>query len=151
MKTCHHTSIVSHKPRIGQCYTQEEINPSPLLEGRAQEKQPIFGIYLIIMQPLLAQPHHWLPRFCHQKKFPLYSVYLKPLVSDFLHEFYKQNTQINVIVDTNIIFYLLFILGNARTVMNSNASRFSQLISLDFDNSGMIASVSIQVKYIPII
>ena len=76
---------MSHKQRIGQCYTQEEINPSPLLEGRAQEKQPIFGIYLIIMQPLQAQPRLWLPRFCHLKKFQRSSVYLKPLVSDFFH------------------------------------------------------------------
>ena len=42
------------------------------------------------------------------------------------------------------IFCLLEAFGNARTVMNSNASRFSQLVSLDFDNSGIIASVSIQ-------
>ena len=42
----------------------------------------------------------------------------------------------------------LSITGNSRTVMNSNASRFSQLASLDFDNSGIIVSVSIQVKFL---
>ena len=42
------------------------------------------------------------------------------------------------------IFCLLEAFGNARTVMNSNASRFSQLVSLDFDNSGVIVSVSVQ-------
>ena len=42
------------------------------------------------------------------------------------------------------MFCLLEAFGNARTVMNSNASRFSQLVSLDFDNSGVIVSVSVQ-------
>ncbi|XP_049839804.1 unconventional myosin-XVIIIa isoform X2 [Schistocerca gregaria] len=35
--------------------------------------------------------------------------------------------------------------GNARTVMNANATRFTQIFSLDFDQSGQIASASIQV------
>ena len=44
-------------------------------------------------------------------------------------------------------YHTYYNVGNARTVMNSNATRFSQLISLDFDTSGLIASVSIQVFY----
>lgn len=34
--------------------------------------------------------------------------------------------------------------GNCRTVMNTNATRFSQIFSLDFDQTGAIASGSIQ-------
>ncbi|KAL1502507.1 hypothetical protein ABEB36_007641 [Hypothenemus hampei] len=35
--------------------------------------------------------------------------------------------------------------GNCRTVMNTNASRFTQIFSLDFDQSGAICSASIQI------
>ncbi|CAH1380073.1 unnamed protein product [Tenebrio molitor] len=35
--------------------------------------------------------------------------------------------------------------GNCRTVMNTNATRFTQIFSLDFDQSGVIASASIQI------
>ncbi|XP_074037222.1 myosin heavy chain-like isoform X2 [Leptinotarsa decemlineata] len=35
--------------------------------------------------------------------------------------------------------------GNCKTVMNSNATRFTQIFSLDFDQSGAIASASLQV------
>lgn len=35
--------------------------------------------------------------------------------------------------------------GNCRTSMNTNATRFTQIFSLDFDQSGVIASASIQV------
>lgn len=35
--------------------------------------------------------------------------------------------------------------GNCRTVMNVNATRFTQIFSLDFDQSGVISSASIQV------
>ena len=35
--------------------------------------------------------------------------------------------------------------GNTRTVMNANATRFSQVFSVDFDHSGVICSASVQV------
>ncbi|XP_066148731.1 unconventional myosin-XVIIIa isoform X2 [Euwallacea fornicatus] len=35
--------------------------------------------------------------------------------------------------------------GNCKTVMNSNATRFTQIFSLDFDQSGAISSASIQI------
>ncbi|CAH1113986.1 unnamed protein product [Psylliodes chrysocephalus] len=35
--------------------------------------------------------------------------------------------------------------GNCKTIMNTNATRFTQIFSLDFDQSGVIASASIQV------
>ncbi|KAK3084703.1 hypothetical protein FSP39_017720 [Pinctada imbricata] len=40
---------------------------------------------------------------------------------------------------------LLEAFGNSRTILNTNASRFSQLTTLDFDHSGQITSASIQV------
>ena len=36
--------------------------------------------------------------------------------------------------------------GNTRTVMNANATRFSQVFSVDFDHSGVICSASVQVN-----
>lgn len=38
--------------------------------------------------------------------------------------------------------------GNSRTCLNTNATRFVQFFSLDFDHAGMIASASIQVLMI---
>lgn len=35
--------------------------------------------------------------------------------------------------------------GNTKTCLNSNATRFTQILSLDFDHSGQIASASVQV------
>lgn len=35
--------------------------------------------------------------------------------------------------------------GNCKTVMNGNATRFTQVFSLDFDQSGVVASASIQI------
>ncbi|GLV36928.1 Myosin heavy chain-like [Carabus blaptoides fortunei] len=35
--------------------------------------------------------------------------------------------------------------GNCKTQMNSNATRFTQIFSLDFDQSGVVASASIQI------
>ncbi|XP_063697134.1 unconventional myosin-XVIIIa isoform X2 [Culicoides brevitarsis] len=35
--------------------------------------------------------------------------------------------------------------GNTKTCMNSNATRFTQILSLDFDHTGQIASASVQV------
>jgi len=40
---------------------------------------------------------------------------------------------------------LLEAFGNTRTIMNANATRFSQIFSIDFDHSGVIASASVQV------
>ncbi|XP_050299699.1 unconventional myosin-XVIIIa isoform X2 [Anthonomus grandis grandis] len=40
---------------------------------------------------------------------------------------------------------LLESFGNCKTVMNTNATRFTQIFSVDFDQSGAIASASIQV------
>lgn len=45
----------------------------------------------------------------------------------------------------NALFTILEAFGNSRTHMNSNATRFTQLFSLDFDQSGQIASASLQV------
>lgn len=35
--------------------------------------------------------------------------------------------------------------GNCKTVMNANATRFTQIFSLDFDQAGVVASASIQI------
>lgn len=43
------------------------------------------------------------------------------------------------------IWTVLESFGNCKTVMNSNATRFTQIFSLDFDQSGVIASASIQI------
>ncbi|XP_069699015.1 unconventional myosin-XVIIIa isoform X4 [Periplaneta americana] len=45
----------------------------------------------------------------------------------------------------NAISTVLEAFGNSRTVLNTNATRFTQIFSLDFDQSGQIASASIQV------
>ena len=43
------------------------------------------------------------------------------------------------------IFLLLEAFGNCRTSLNTNATRFTNIFSLDFDQSGQIASGSVQV------
>ncbi|XP_076684276.1 unconventional myosin-XVIIIa isoform X3 [Andrena cerasifolii] len=45
----------------------------------------------------------------------------------------------------NALFTVMEAFGNSRTHMNSNATRFTQIFSLDFDQSGQIASASLQV------
>jgi myosin XVIII len=45
----------------------------------------------------------------------------------------------------NAINTILEAFGNTKTVMNSNATRFTQIFSLDFDHSGQIASASVQI------
>lgn len=45
----------------------------------------------------------------------------------------------------NAINTILEGFGNTKTVMNSNATRFTQIFSLDFDHSGQIASASVQI------
>ncbi|NXK86494.1 MY18A protein, partial [Formicarius rufipectus] len=42
------------------------------------------------------------------------------------------------------LYTILEAFGNSSTGMNSNATRFSQIISLDFDQAGQVASASIQ-------
>ncbi|XP_053095885.1 unconventional myosin-XVIIIa isoform X11 [Pangasianodon hypophthalmus] len=42
------------------------------------------------------------------------------------------------------VYTILEAFGNCTTSMNSNASRFSQIVSLDFDQTGQVASASIQ-------
>ncbi|KAL4647202.1 unconventional myosin-XVIIIa isoform X8 [Arapaima gigas] len=42
------------------------------------------------------------------------------------------------------VYTILEAFGNTATSMNANASRFSQIVSLDFDQSGQVASASIQ-------
>ncbi|XP_047676236.1 unconventional myosin-XVIIIa isoform X5 [Tachysurus fulvidraco] len=42
------------------------------------------------------------------------------------------------------VYTILEAFGNCATSMNSNASRFSQIVSLDFDQAGQVASASIQ-------
>ena len=54
--------------------------------------------------------------------------------------------QILTIEKINALFTVLEAFGNSRTHMNSNATRFTQLFSLDFDQSGQIASASLQVN-----
>lgn len=44
------------------------------------------------------------------------------------------------------LYTLLEAFGNSPTVMNSSATRFSQILSLDFDQAGQVASASIQVR-----
>lgn len=46
----------------------------------------------------------------------------------------------------NAINKILESFGNTKTLLNSNASRFTQIMSLDFDHSGVVASASIQVS-----
>lgn len=43
------------------------------------------------------------------------------------------------------LFTILENFGNCKTVMNTNATRFTQIFSLDFDQSGLISSASLQV------
>lgn len=43
------------------------------------------------------------------------------------------------------VYTILEAFGNSSTSMNSNASRFSHVVSLDFDQAGQVASASIQV------
>jgi myosin-18 len=43
------------------------------------------------------------------------------------------------------VYTILEAFGNSSTSMNTNASRFSHIISLDFDQAGQVASASIQV------
>ena len=45
----------------------------------------------------------------------------------------------------NAIHTLLESFGNSRTVMNANATRFTQIFSVDCDHSGLIVSASVQV------
>nr|XP_054392554.1 unconventional myosin-XVIIIa isoform X5 [Pongo abelii] len=42
------------------------------------------------------------------------------------------------------LYTLLEAFGNSPTIMNGNATRFSQILSLDFDQAGQVASASIQ-------
>ncbi|XP_056613683.1 unconventional myosin-XVIIIa isoform X5 [Triplophysa dalaica] len=42
------------------------------------------------------------------------------------------------------VYTILEAFGNSATSMNTNASRFSQIVSLDFDQTGQVASASIQ-------
>lgn len=41
---------------------------------------------------------------------------------------------------------LLEAFGNSPTIMNGSATRFSQILSLDFDQAGQVASASVQVR-----
>lgn len=43
------------------------------------------------------------------------------------------------------VYTILEAFGNCSTSMNGNASRFSHIVSLDFDQAGQVASASIQV------
>lgn len=47
---------------------------------------------------------------------------------------------------TAAMFLLLEAFGNSRTIMNANATRFTKLISLEFDIGGQIVSASVQVR-----
>ncbi len=43
------------------------------------------------------------------------------------------------------VYTVLEAFGTAVTAMNVNASRFSHIVSLDFDQAGQVASASVQV------
>lgn len=43
------------------------------------------------------------------------------------------------------IHTLMEAFGNAKTAMNTNATRFTQIFSLDFDHAGLVANASVQV------
>lgn len=45
----------------------------------------------------------------------------------------------------NAIWTIQHAFGNCKTQMNSNSTRFTQIFSLDFDQSGVIASASVQI------
>lgn len=47
----------------------------------------------------------------------------------------------------NAISMVLEAFGNSRTMLNTNATRFTQIFSLDYDQSGQIASASVQVCF----
>lgn len=44
------------------------------------------------------------------------------------------------------LYTVLEAFGNSPTIMNGNATRFSQILSLDFDQAGQVASASVQVR-----
>lgn len=44
------------------------------------------------------------------------------------------------------VYTVLEAFGNASTCMNGNASRFTHIVSLDFDQTGLVTSASIQVQ-----
>ena len=56
-----------------------------------------------------------------------------------------QCTQSVSVDKLNSIFALMDAFGNSRTIMNTNATRYTQMVSLDFDHAGQIGSASIQV------
>lgn len=47
------------------------------------------------------------------------------------------------------VYTVLEAFGNVSTCMNGNASRFSHIVSLDFDQTGLVTSASIQVDFTP--
>ncbi|CAF93221.1 unnamed protein product [Tetraodon nigroviridis] len=47
------------------------------------------------------------------------------------------------------VYTILEAFGNSSTAMNSNASRFAHVVSLDFDQAGQVASASVQVRWPP--
>jgi hypothetical protein len=53
--------------------------------------------------------------------------------------------QVVTVEKLNAISMVLEAFGNSRTVLNTNATRFTQIFSLDYDQSGQIASASVQV------
>jgi myosin-18 len=55
--------------------------------------------------------------------------------------------QVVTVEKLNAISMVLEAFGNSRTVLNTNATRFTQIFSLDYDQSGQIASASVQVCF----
>jgi myosin-18 len=53
--------------------------------------------------------------------------------------------QVVTVEKLNAISMVLEAFGNSRTVLNTSATRFTQIFSLDYDQSGQIASASVQV------
>lgn len=44
------------------------------------------------------------------------------------------------------VYTILSAFGNCRTSVNANASRFTQIFTVDFDPTGQVGSASVQVK-----
>jgi len=54
--------------------------------------------------------------------------------------------QVVTVDKLNAVWAVVEAFGNATTTTTANATRFTQLFSLDIDQSGLIVSASIQVR-----
>lgn len=56
----------------------------------------------------------------------------------------NSSSKILTLEKVSAIFCMLEAFGNARSIMNANASRFSIMFSIDYDTAGVVASASVQ-------